>query len=332
MIGVLFAGFAGLGDQDHQSAMYLPALAAHPGMRPVAVCSSGAADRAAAERAAATVDIPVLPGLADALAEPGIDLVSVAVPLDQRADAITACLRAGKHVLADKPLAVTSAQVEQILAVATETGKILLPAHHLRWHPALRTAQAAIAKGRVGLPWNVQADFLVAGGVPVPDGELLNFAVYPVDVLRFMLRLDALRVQAYGGRYWHDGADDFATLLIDYPHGVTATITVGRAGELRDVRPGGVVRDRYRISGSQGTFVTDALRPALDVHTGATRRASWVGGNTVARMVADLGRACASTTDSPIGAADVLDTYRIIDAARRSLATGHPSPIEGAAA
>jgi predicted dehydrogenase len=324
MIEVLLAGFAGLGDQDHQSAMYLPALTGHDGFRIAAVCASGEADLPVAQRVSTDLGVPLIAGLDAALATPGIDLVSVAVPLDQRRDAITKCLRAGKHVLADKPLAGTLPDVTAILDVVGD--RVLLPAHHQRWNGALQSARAAVAAGRIGLPWNVQVDFLVAGGAPVPDGELLNFAVYPVDAIRALLGLNAVRVQASSASRWHDAVDDFATLLIDYDNGVTGTIALGRTREIHDAAPGSLIRHRYRISGSHGTLVVDATRPGIAVRTATDNHSSWVGAGTVAAMVADLHRAIGSGR-SPIPPADVLDTYRIVDAAQRSLRAGNPCEI-----
>lgn len=332
MTGVLLAGFAGLGEQDHQSAMYVPALTAHDGFRVVATCASGPADQPAAERAAAELDVPLLAGLDAGLARPDVDLVSVAVPLNQRAAAITASLQAGKHVLADKPLAGSLADVTAIVEAARDSGAMLLPAHHHRWNGAVRSARAAVEGGRVGLPWNVQVDFLVAGGAPVPEGELLNFAVYPLDVLRSVLGLDAVRVHAVSNSNWHDGADDFAALFVDYRNGVAATVALGRTGEIHGAAPGSVLRHRYRISGSHGTLTVDATRPGLSIRTGTDARTRWVGSGTVAALVADLHRALTSTGRSPISLDDVLDVYRVVDGAQRSLATGRPCQMEGIAA
>lgn len=330
MIGVLLAGFAGLGAQDHQSGMYLPALAAHRGFRVVAVCAAGEADRPRAKQVASDLGIPLATDLDAALGAPGVDLVSVAVPLDQRAGAIVACLRAGKHVLADKPLAGALDDVAAIIGAASSSGRVLLPAHHHRWNGAVRSARAAVAAGRVGLPWNVQADFLASGGQPVAAGELLNLSVYPLDVLRALLGLDAVRVHALSGSYW-SGFDDFTTLLVDYANGVTATVALGRTRDIRDVAPGGLARHRYRVSGSHGTLAVDATRPGLSVRTRTEGGTRWVGGGTVAALIDDLHRAVTASAGppiQPIPLADIADTYRIIDAARRSVRGGIPGEIE----
>lgn len=302
MIDVLLVGVAGRRRQI--------ALRAHRGFRIVAVCASGEADLPAAQRVSADLDVPLV-GDIDV---PGVDLVSIAVPPEQRASTITKCLHAGKHILADAPLAGTLSEVTAIVDAAGD--RVLLPAHHHRYNAMLRSARAAVAAGRVGLPWNVQADFLVAGGAPLADNELL---VHPVDAVRGLLGLDAVRVHAVS-------AADFTTLLVDYRNGVTGTIAVGRMREMHDAAPGSLLRHRYRISGSHGTLDVDATRPGLAVRTNTENTTRWLGADTVSALVADLHRAI-TTGGTPIAPDDVVHTYRILDAAQQSLRTGNPCEI-----
>lgn len=327
MIPVLLAGFSGIGAQDHQTAMYLPALHAHPGFRIAAVAPSCAADAPAAERAAAALGVPctdIDTGVRDTAA------VSVAVPLDQRPTVVGAALAAGCHVLADKPLAANLLGVQQIQHAMN--GTALVPAHHHRLLGSLRSVRGALAAGRVGLPWNVQVDFVVAGGNPAPSGELLNLGIYPIDVLRSLLGLAAVRVQAVFGSHWHaDGPEDTATVLIDYANGVTATVLLARTVALHGIRAAGVLRHRYRISGSHGLFVVDALRPALQVCTGTDSGAAWPVADTMAPLVDALHRSITTGEPPTPGIDDALHAHAVLDAAYRSARSGHPEPIEGSA-
>ncbi|HEY3717287.1 MAG TPA: Gfo/Idh/MocA family oxidoreductase [Jatrophihabitantaceae bacterium] len=329
MIGVLLAGFAGIGDQDHQSAMYLPAWRAQAGARIVAVVPSEAGDLATAQKVAAELAVPCRDRLDVALADDSVDLVSVAVPLPQRVDVVTAALRAGKHVLADKPLAATLDEVEAIANVLAAHPRVLVPALPHRLAGPVLSARAALAAGRVGLPWNVQADFLVAGGSLAPTGELLNLAVHPVDVLHALLGLDARRVHVRRGNYWHaaPGAEDFVVLLIDYDNGVTGTIVTGRTGELDDVAPSSLIRHRYRISGSHGVLDVDAGQPALSVRTASAASSPWVGPGPVATLVDATCRAVTSGAKPPVGLDDARHVHRVLDAAYRSLASGRPENV-----
>jgi predicted dehydrogenase len=307
MIRVLLDGFGGLGaGQDHQNAMYRPAFQRHPGFTVAGVVG-----------AAGEPGLPSYPDLPTALAACDAEVVSVCRPPESRAEAIVAALRAGRHVLADKPMALTADEAAAIAAAAAESGTVCMPAHHQRFAPAVRSARAAVAAGRVGLPWNIQADFLVAGGEPCPLGELVNFGVYPVDVVFALTGQPVRRVHARSDR-------DLTLLLLDHDHGLTSTIAVGRVQAAAGVPPGGLVLHRYRVSGSNGVMNVDAAKPAATVRTATGVRAAWTGPGTVDRMLTELHAAVTGGRRAELGPEDALAAVRVVEAARRSIATGRP--------
>jgi len=290
VITVYLEGAAGIGTQNHQNAMYRPAFEAHP-------------------------DFQLVDDLAKA------EVVSVAVPLDERAEAIGRLVRAGKHVLADKPMAATVEDCENIARLADEHRVLVVPAHHQRLGAALRSAVAAVRGGRVGLPWNVQCDFLVAGGDPAPTGELVNLALYPIDAVHALLGLEVRRVHAVG-------SPDLLTLLLDHDNGVTSTIVCGRTTGLGDVRPAGLAMHRYRISGSHGVLAVDATKPAVRVRTAERSTGVWTGPSTVDALL-DVLSAGVRTGRAELGAADAVRAQRVVEAAQRSLDSGQPTTLEG---
>lgn len=320
MTRVLLLGFAGIGSQDHQTAMYLPALAAHTEFTVTAVCAGPGESGNAAKDAAAQLGVVLFDSFEQACRESEFDAVCVAVGLEYRAEVIGDVLRAGKHLLADKPLAASVAEVEEIAAEAQRSDRTLVPAHHLRLGGAVRSAVAAIAGGRIGLPWNIQADFFIGGGDPAPSGELVNLALYPVDVLHAMLGLDPVRVFARSGRYWNSAVEDFVALMIDYQNGVTGTVTVGRTNTGSD---GAVFLHRYRASGTHGVLVTDATRPALAIRTSAGTESRWRGGSTVDALL-DVLHTGISGGRPEITVADAVHTQTVVDTAQRSLRSGLP--------
>jgi predicted dehydrogenase len=283
-------GNGGIGTQDHQNSMYRPAFQAHPGFE-----------------------------IVDDLAR--ADVVSVAVPLAERFAAIGDAIRAGKHILADKPLAATLPEAESIARLAQEHNVVVMPAHHQRLGGALRAARAAVRGGRVGLPWNVQGDFLVAGGDPAPGGELLNLAPHPIDVVRALLGCEVLRVHAVGD-------DQLVTLMLDHEHGVTSTIHCGRIAALGDVPPAGLAVHRYRISGSHGVLAVDATKPALRVRDAAGPTRAWTGPGTVDALLDVLATAI-RTGRSELTVADAVAAARVTGAAQQSIDTGAPVEIGG---
>ncbi|MEV4896717.1 Gfo/Idh/MocA family oxidoreductase [Nonomuraea sp. NPDC055795] len=309
VLDVLLIGEYGLGHQNHQRDMYAPAFAAHPGFR---VTGRAEAD--------------------DPLDRPDADVVSVCVPYERRVEVVTRALRAGKHVLVDKPMALTAAECARIAEAAAGTGLVCLPAHHQRFQPAVRVAREAIAAGKVGLPWNVQADFLVAGGGAVwPLGELLNFAPYATDAIHAMTALPVTAVYATGGPRFQDGPsqdkpEDLVTLCLTHERGMTSTVVAGRTPAM----PGasGLSLHRYRVAGSHGTLLADANRPAARVlTTTGTPRGTWAGPSTVDRMLTELHTAVVTGRPAELGPADAVAALRVVEAARRSLASGRVEEV-----
>ena len=86
----------------------------------------------------------------EALADPGIDAVDICLPTDLHAPMATAALRAGKHVLVEKPLALSEAAANEIVQEAERSGKILMTGHVLRFFPAYVEAARRVRNGDLG--------------------------------------------------------------------------------------------------------------------------------------------------------------------------------------
>jgi predicted dehydrogenase len=93
--------------------------------------------------------------------DPSVEAVYVALSNDAHLPWTLAALRAGKAVLCEKPLGLTAAEVDEMAAVATETGGLLVEASWYRWHPRVRLAQQRLPE--VGPVRHVAAGFTFAG-------------------------------------------------------------------------------------------------------------------------------------------------------------------------
>jgi predicted dehydrogenase len=317
-VDVLLAGFGGLADQDHQTTMYAPAFAAHPGFRVVGVAATEG-DEQRAQDAARRLDVPCH-DLHTALSTVEAPVVAVAAPAAVRAEVLTTVLRAGRHVLADKPLTPTLAQARQVAEEAAKAGTSVVVAHHHRYHPMITAGAGALRSGKVGLPWNVQADFVVAGGTPCPGQELLNFGGYPVDVVAALTGLPVRRVYAAP-------AGDLTLLAMDHDQGLTSTIVVGRTTGLAGTNPGGVAQHRYRVSGSHGVLVLDATKPAVTVTTATHQDRQWLPIDTVTALLDTLHTAVTTDRPTTAGLDEAVRTAAVLDAAQRSLDEGVAIPV-----
>lgn len=82
--------------------------------------------------------------LAEALADPAIDAVDICLPTDEHAPAATAALRAGKHVVTEKPMALNARSAEALIRESEQSGRILMAAHVLRFLPAYETLAGSL--------------------------------------------------------------------------------------------------------------------------------------------------------------------------------------------
>jgi predicted dehydrogenase len=90
--------------------------------------------------------------LAEAIAHPNVDAVSIAAPPDAHAPlAIEAC-RAGRHVICEKPFALDGAEAELMCMAAEQAGVVALVGHEFRWAPDRAVAARAIRDGMIGEP------------------------------------------------------------------------------------------------------------------------------------------------------------------------------------
>jgi predicted dehydrogenase len=330
-LGVLLVSFASIGGQAHQKTMYLPHLRSHPGLRLVAVADgpeASAEEHALNQREADALGLRYVPDLDAALADPAVDVISVACPLDRRTAVLERVAAAGKPALVDKPLAATLAECDTIArAFATN---VCMPAHHYRFNPAVRSARAAVAGGTIGLPWALHSEFVIATGTAAwPLGELLNFGLYPVDAMRAILGLEVHSVYATSGSFFYGGgADDFSVLALNLEHGVVATTSVGRAPTTG--HPHGYGGDRrIRVMGSHGSIVVDAGAPSLAVYADGRAEQRFYGAESIRALIDHFVASVRGETAPELGPGDARAALEVILAARQSAADNRLIHLQG---
>jgi predicted dehydrogenase len=151
----------------------------------VEVAAVAARDRARAEGFASKHAIPRVHDDYDALiADPGIDAVYNPLPNGLHAEWTEKALRAGKHVLCEKPFTANAAEAERVAAVANETGLVVMEAFHYRYHPVAEQLRTIARSGELGelrristsmciplpLPNDIRYDYDLAGGAGMDVG------------------------------------------------------------------------------------------------------------------------------------------------------------------
>lgn len=219
-------GLIGTGSICGQFARDLPHV---PGAQLAAVASR---DAARATAFAAQFGFARAYGdYAELLADPDIDIVYIGTPHSEHLRHAGDALRAGKHVLCEKPLTVTPGEAEALIAIHKASGAYLMEAMWTWSLPAIATAQRWIAEGRIGALRHIKADFGypqrfdAAGRMYNPalaGGCLLDMGVYPVALAWLLHRAMPERIEVVGRRAPSGVDDDFSAVLAYPDH--TATL------------------------------------------------------------------------------------------------------------
>jgi predicted dehydrogenase len=181
-----------------------------------------------AERAEAfgdRFDIPTRYGDYEALAaDPDVDVVYVATPHSRHEADTIELLRAGKHVLCEKPFALNARQAARMAEEARNRGLFLMEAIWSRFLPAYRSLVEVIGEGRIGQPLLVEADFGFRRPVDpahrhfaaeLGGGALLDLGIYPIQLCTLVLG-PIERVVA-DGVVGETGVDEVVTALLHHP-------------------------------------------------------------------------------------------------------------------
>lgn len=172
--------------------------------------------------------------VADLVGDPDVDAVYISTTNELHHDQALAAIRAGKHVLCEKPLALNLNDACEMVLTACEAGVVLGTNHHLRNAATHRAMRDAIAAGRIGrpiaarvfhavyLPPHLQGwrlDRPEAGG-----GVILDITVHDADTLRFILNDDPIEAVAisHSAGMGKEGLEDGVMGVLRFRSGVIA--------------------------------------------------------------------------------------------------------------
>ncbi len=266
------------------------------------------------------------------LADPEIDAVYVSLPNALHLEWTVAALRAGKHVLCEKPLSRRQTEVTAAFDVAEREGRLLMEAFMYRHHPQTLRVQELVAERAIGRLRLVRASFSFPLDDPadvrlsreLAGGSLMDVGCYCVNAAR-MLAGEAEQVSAFqmvGG----DGVDAVFVGALRFPHGVLAHFDSGL--RLAD-------RDDLEVVGEEGTlYLRDpwhCLSPGIDLQRGdEVERIAIPPANPYTCQADNFAAAIRGEAPARLGRADAVDQARTIEAlyaaAEAGVAMGAPLP------
>jgi len=251
-VGCAILGYGPVSDFGRAHAQWISGV---PDLQLLAICDRDpdCAAKASAQFPAATVygDLDAM------LARDDVDLVTVVTPHNTHADLVARCLRAGKHVIVDKPMCITVAEADAMMHEAERAGRTLAVFQNRRRDGNYRLVHKLVSEGAIGRVFHVElkagyfgpagpgwrADKAVCGGV------LYDWGAHAAD---WLLTLIASRVEAVSG-YFHKLRWDSMTIADQGRAAVR--FEDGTVGDLSLSYLDAAPAPLWRILGTEGAIV-----------------------------------------------------------------------------
>jgi len=307
-----------------------------PAMQAATLCDMRAIASRSLQRAketAAAMSMPVAYGsYEDLLADPQIEAIYNPLPNDQHVPLTLQAARAGKHVLCEKPLALTAEQAAQLREVAGQVH--IMEAFMVRFHPQWEHVRAQVRSGELGAVKSIQTWFSyfntnpdnIRNHVDQGGGALYDIGCYAVVTARYLFECEPRRVIALIDRDPQFGTDRTISALLDFGDGRRLVFTASTQcvpyqrvqviGEKKRIElqipfnaPAGKTTDIWTDDGS----ALDGS--AIRVHTIDACDQYGLQGDAFARAVR-------SQSPTPAGIDDAVANMRVIDALFASEKTG----------
>lgn len=291
----------------------------------VQVAAIAARDRNRAAGFAAKHGIPTVHDSYEALlADPSLDAIYNPLPNGLHGRWTIAALRAGKHVLCEKPFTANAEEAESVAEVARATGLVVMEAFHYRYHGLTARMLEILASRELGDVRHI--DTWLCFPLPIADirwelalagGALMDAGCYAVHLLRTLAGAEPV-VRSARAKLKSPGVDRYMRADLDFPDGCSATITAS----MLSARMLGI---GARVTGSAGTMrVFNPILPQvyhrLSIATAAGKRTERVKrqpSSYLAQLIA-FRDAVTLGTPFPTDLNDAVANMRVIDACYRA--------------
>lgn len=260
------------------------------------VAAVAASDQASSDRAAEKLLVPRAYGdWRDLVQDPDLDVVHITSPNYLHFEQAAACLKAGKHVICEKPLAMNTEESSQLVALAEKTGLVNAVTFNIRFYPLIQDARARIQAQELGdrlyiIQGSYLQDWLLYDTdwnwrlEPELGGKLravADIGSHWIDLVTFITgtrveqvfadfetflpirRKPTKRIDTFGGKLEKDQVyeekeihtEDYASVLLKFDNGARGVMTVAQ------ICSGRKNRLFFEINGSESSLVWDSERP-----------------------------------------------------------------------
>jgi predicted dehydrogenase len=160
------------------------------------------------------------------LADPELDAVVIATPVVTHYELAKQALSAGKHVFVEKPQAQSSAEAEELAALAEEQGLVLMPGYLLLYHPALQRLKEVIDGGELGDVLYLYGNRQNLGQIRRDENALWSIGAQDLSMILHLVGEEPVEAWARGESFLRSGIEDVVFCYLRFPSGVIAHMHV----------------------------------------------------------------------------------------------------------
>jgi predicted dehydrogenase len=159
---------------------------------------------------------------AEMLADPALDAVVVATPVPTHHALAKQALEAGKHVLVEKPPAMTGAEMDELVSLAAAGDLVLMPGHLLLYHPGVQKLRELVDSGVLGDVLCVYTNRQNLGIIRSNENALWSLGVHDLSVILWLVGEDPVEAVAHGRDFLQPGVEDVVFCYLRFPSGKVA--------------------------------------------------------------------------------------------------------------
>jgi predicted dehydrogenase len=156
------------------------------------------------------------------LGDDSLDAVVVATPVPTHYDLARRSLAAGKHVLVEKPPATRGEEMDELLRLAEEGDRVLMPGHLLLYHPGVRRLKEMVGEGDLGEVLCVYGNRQNLGIIRSNENALWSLGVHDLSVILYLLDEEPTTAIALGRDFLTEGVEDVVFCYLGFPSGKIA--------------------------------------------------------------------------------------------------------------
>jgi UDP-N-acetylglucosamine 3-dehydrogenase len=250
------------------------------------------------------------------LCNPDINAIHIATPNEIHFTIAHEALAQNKHVLLEKPMALTSRDAFKLARLAEKSGQILLVGHIFRFNAALDKAREILEHGQIGKINYIQMSWLDYLN-PLPNRDIIfDLLPHPVDIVNFLTGEWPSSIYTHSYSYTRSNQtenEDVAFIIMELPDAISAQVT------LSWIQPG-IKQRLVTVTGTKGTMVVDTLLQELFILNNNQKTNVTVKRNNTIRSMITHFVDCIHHVENPNNSSLVgAITVGVLTSARKSL-------------